>query len=162
MVGMGGWCGGVVWWWVVWCGSEWRGFAYPPHYLSPVVLRKNEKRRWRIKEKWRKKIEKRKQQLGYVWWLYVKGNVEADKQADKGAKMPPIENKIYKGVDKFIIIKPNHMCNSFCPAVAPSNKVGKKKENPQKIPQTSFEWNLKGYLWFSTTLVVRDETSSKW
>jgi hypothetical protein len=33
----------------------------------------------------------------YVWRLYVKGNVEADKLADKGAKMPPIENKIYKG-----------------------------------------------------------------
>jgi hypothetical protein len=31
------------------------------------------------------------------------------------------------------------MCNGFSQAVAPSDKVGKKKENPQKIPQTSFE-----------------------
>jgi hypothetical protein len=31
--------------------------------------------------------------------------VEVDKLADKGAKMPPIENKIYKGVDTFIIIR---------------------------------------------------------
>jgi hypothetical protein len=36
-------------------------------------------------------------------------------------------------------VKPNHMCNSFCPAVALFDKVGKKKENPQKIPQISFE-----------------------
>jgi hypothetical protein len=35
--------------------------------------------------------------------------------------------------------KPNHMRNGFSQAVAPSDKVGKKKENPQKIPQTSFE-----------------------
>jgi hypothetical protein len=38
-----------------------------------------------------------------------------------------------------LIIKPNHMCNDFSQVVAPSDKVGKKKENPQKIPQTSFE-----------------------
>jgi hypothetical protein len=38
-----------------------------------------------------------------------------------------------------LLIKPNHMCNGFSQAVAPSDKVGKKKENPQKIPQTSFE-----------------------
>jgi hypothetical protein len=38
-----------------------------------------------------------------------------------------------------VIYKSNHMCNGFSPAVAPSDKVGKKKENLQKIPQTSFE-----------------------
>jgi hypothetical protein len=31
------------------------------------------------------------------------------------------------------------MCNGFSQAAAPFDKVGKKKENPQKIPQTSFE-----------------------
>jgi hypothetical protein len=31
------------------------------------------------------------------------------------------------------------MRNDFSQAVAPSDKVSKKKENPQKIPQTSFE-----------------------
>jgi hypothetical protein len=35
--------------------------------------------------------------------------------------------------------KPNHMCNGFSQAIALSDKVGKKKENPQKIPQTSFK-----------------------
>jgi hypothetical protein len=49
-----------------------------------------------------------------------------------------VENVIADFKD-FQILKPNHMCNGFSQAAAPSDKVGKKKENPQKIPQTSFE-----------------------
>jgi hypothetical protein len=32
--------------------------------------------------------------------------------------------------------KPNHMDNSIQPAVAPFNKVGKKKETPKNSPNT--------------------------
>jgi hypothetical protein len=56
--------------------------------------------------------------------------------------------------------KPNHMGNDIQPAVTPSVKVGKKKENLQKNPQILFEWNLKEYFRYLTTLVVRDKTSS--
>jgi hypothetical protein len=33
-----------------------------------------------------------------------------------------------------VLLKPNHMGNGIQPVVAPSDMVGKKKENPQKIP----------------------------
>jgi hypothetical protein len=35
--------------------------------------------------------------------------------------------------------KPNHMGSGIQPVIAPSNKVGKKKENLQKNPQILFE-----------------------
>jgi hypothetical protein len=58
--------------------------------------------------------------------------------------------------------KPNYMSNDIQPAVAPSDKVSKKKKNLQKNSQIFFKWNLKGYFRCSTTLVVWNETSLKW
>jgi hypothetical protein len=46
------------------------------------------------------------------------------------------------------------MGNGIQPAIALSSKVGKKKENLQKIPQIISERNPKGHFRFSTTLVM--------
>lgn len=57
------------------------------------------------KKKWIEKINKRKEELGYNWGLYIKGNEEADKLADKGADMEKVKSEINTGNDNFAIIK---------------------------------------------------------
>jgi hypothetical protein len=52
-------------------------------------------------------------------------------------------------------VKSNHMNNGIQPVIASSNKVDKKKENLQKIPQIFFEWNSKKHFCFNNIDCVR-------
>lgn len=57
------------------------------------------------KEKWKKKIEKKKKEVGYMWKMYVHGNKKANKLAAKGMEKFYIQEVVLISTNEFALFK---------------------------------------------------------
>lgn len=95
------------------------------------------------REKWRKKIRERKEEIGYNWNIMIQGNVEADKLADiganKGEENGGRSKEIPKGTDNYVLIDEEIIENNTYKYI--KKKFHKKmKEKMYRKPKRGEGW----------------------
>jgi len=92
------------------------------------------------KEKWKKKIEKRKAEVGYMWDMYVFGNNEADKLAAEGNNKIVITEPIQSEMDEFVVMKDEIVIENNLLKYIKKIRKSKSKEKMYKKKKRGEAW----------------------